>query len=331
MVLNRANMPGKAIFFDRDNTLIVASDYVGDASKVKVMPGAADAVARARELGFRTIVISNQSGVARGMFTEDDVAAVNRRIETLLMLDRPEARIDRHEYCPFHPEGTVEAYRQDSEFRKPKPGMILKAARELDIDLASSWVIGDAPRDIAAGKAAGCRTILLKPQDVPQSPAADEPLNEPPDATVATLDEAMQVIERDVGHHLPDSDNGQTMIEARTTRAGGASDRANVVSQPPQSQSDAQSQSPLPFATPTDRVERLLERIAREIGRSRHEHATDFSVTRLLAGILQVVSLATMFLAYLNRGEPSVLAILLTAIFFQLLTLTLILMNRTGA
>src|SRR5439155_23237372 len=113
--------------------------------------------ARVRRMGFATVVFSNQSGVARGMFDEQAVCAVNRRIEELLVQANPDAIIDRQEYCPFHPEGSVEFYRQESDLRKPKPGMILRAANQMALDLSRSWVIGDAPRDIEAGKAAVCR------------------------------------------------------------------------------------------------------------------------------------------------------------------------------
>src|SRR5947209_5019368 len=137
-----------AVFFDRDNTLIVSDGYLGDPSKVVLVEGAGDAIARLRALGFRTVVVSNQSGVARGMFTEDAVRAVNDRTNELLRADNPRAVVDRHEFCPFHPEATVEQYRRDSDLRKPKPGMLLAAAEMMQLDLNRSWVIGDAPRDI---------------------------------------------------------------------------------------------------------------------------------------------------------------------------------------
>ncbi len=155
-------MKRPAVFFDRDNTLIIGNDYIGDPDDVVLMQGAADAVSRARALGYATVIISNQSGVARGMFTEADVRAVNTRLEDYLREENPNAVIDRQEYCPFHPDGAVEKYRRDSDLRKPKPGMLLKAADLLKLDLTKSWFIGDAPRDIEAGQAAGCKTILFQ-------------------------------------------------------------------------------------------------------------------------------------------------------------------------
>lgn len=186
-----------AIFFDRDNTLIVSDGYLGDPAKVMLVDGAADAVAKARQYGFRVITISNQSGVARGMFDEDAVRAVNRRLEELLQLNNSSAVIDAHEYCPYHPEATVERYRQDSPLRKPKPGMILAAAQRFSLDLSRSWVIGDAPRDIEAGKAAGCRTVLFRDPKLKASPAADEQSAVEPDFVCSSLKEAVDLIARE--------------------------------------------------------------------------------------------------------------------------------------
>jgi D-glycero-D-manno-heptose 1,7-bisphosphate phosphatase len=194
-------MPGrKAIFFDRDNTLIVNDGYLGEPSKVVLMDGAAAAVARARTMGFAIVVISNQSGVARGLFDESAVRAVDNRMVELLLANNPRATIDLHEFCPFHPQAVVERYRRQSELRKPAPGMILKAAANLDLDLPASWVIGDAPRDIAAGRAAGCQTILFNPAGVAASPAVSTALSDAqPDHCAATLQQAIDLIEQHLG------------------------------------------------------------------------------------------------------------------------------------
>src|SRR5947207_9749734 len=103
-----------------------------------------------------------------------------------------------HEECPCHPDATIEKYRQDSRLRKPKPGMILAAADKLKLDLGRSWVIGDAPRDIEAGRAAGCRTILYKNPALPPSPAAQKPSKVEPDFVASSLAEAMEIIGREV-------------------------------------------------------------------------------------------------------------------------------------
>src|SRR3982750_1242104 len=113
------DMKRPAIFFDRDNTLIVNDGYLGDPEKVVLMNGAADAVARARSLGFATVVVSNQSGVGRGMFSEEDVHLGNRKMDQLLLEGNSAAVIDRHEFCPYLPDASIEKYRQDSDLRKP--------------------------------------------------------------------------------------------------------------------------------------------------------------------------------------------------------------------
>src|SRR4051812_39669225 len=195
-------MRRRAVFFDRDNTLIVGNEYLGDPDKVVLMPGAADAVARARAMGFAVVIVSNQSGVARGMFDEDAVRAVNRRLDELLKAENSAALIDCHEFCPFHPEGTVERYRNESPLRKPKPGMILAAAERLALDLRGSWLIGDAPRDVEAGHAAGCRTILFQPEGVAPSPAAQQAWRVQPEFVVTTLEEAMDYVEQHQGDEV---------------------------------------------------------------------------------------------------------------------------------
>src|SRR5688500_16155045 len=138
-------MKRPAVFFDRDNTLIACDEYLGDPAKVRLVDGAADAVARARNLGYATVIFSNQSGVARGYFSEDAVHAVNARLDEMLADANAKAVIDRHEFCPFHPDASIDKYRKESDLRKPLPGMIHQAAEALALDLSRSWVIGDAP------------------------------------------------------------------------------------------------------------------------------------------------------------------------------------------
>jgi len=279
-----------AIFFDRDNTLIVSNGYLKDPAEVRLVHGAAEAVARARAMGFAVITVSNQSGVARGIMNEQDVQAVNDRLDELLRAEDAGATIDRHEYCPYHPEGEVDEYRDDSELRKPKPGMLKKAAVEMKLDLSQSWMIGDAPRDIEAGVAAGCATILFRDPSLPPSPAAaDEPAVSA-DFTVDSLEEAMDMIQQQLTHRAP-----ATEIAAARSK---------------------------------DRLEQLAEQILQEL-RRRDEHAhTDFSVPRLMAGIVQVLALAVLFLSYLNRNDVSLQPLLIFALVLQTLVVALLLMGR---
>jgi len=152
-----------AVFFDRDNTLIHNDGDLGDPEQVKLIQGAATAIASLQGLGFKIVVVSNQGGVARGKFTEEQVEQVHERVRDLVKATTG-ASIDQFYYCPYHPEGTVKAYRREHPWRKPQPGMLLEAAKELDIDLTQSWLVGDQARDIAAGMAAQVRSVLLRAQ-----------------------------------------------------------------------------------------------------------------------------------------------------------------------
>ncbi len=176
-------MSSPAVFLDRDNTLIANDGDLGEPAGVVLLEGVAAGLARLREAGFRLVVVSNQSGVARGVFTEDDVAAVNRRIAEVA-----DDLIDRFYHCPHHDQGTVESYTRSCPWRKPNPGMLLRAAKDLDLDLGRSWMVGDQPRDVEAGARAGCRTVLVSTDE--QADAT---------ARVATFTEAVEFICQDMG------------------------------------------------------------------------------------------------------------------------------------
>ncbi|MCC5830778.1 MAG: HAD-IIIA family hydrolase [Phycisphaeraceae bacterium] len=154
-------MINRAIFLDRDNTIIQAMADRSDPEQVSLIKGAASAIASLRGLGYRIIVITNQGGVARGELTEEDVEKVNQRIDELVR-QTSNTRIDRFYYCPYDPKGKVERYRKDHPWRKPQPGMILHAANDFKVDLKQSWTVGDSLHDIEAGIAAGTRTILIQ-------------------------------------------------------------------------------------------------------------------------------------------------------------------------
>ncbi len=165
-------MSRRAVFFDRDGTIVKGVEYLRSPDELALLPSAAEAIKAFNERGYLTIIVTNQSGIARGYFTEERLGEIHHRL--LEILSREGARIDAIYYCPHLADGTVEAYSVDCRCRKPKPGMLEKAAREHDIDLAKSIMIGDTPADITAGKAAGCRTVLIKPAEngfnLPENP-----------------------------------------------------------------------------------------------------------------------------------------------------------------
>jgi D-glycero-D-manno-heptose 1,7-bisphosphate phosphatase len=147
----------KAIFIDKDGTLIHDVPYNVNPDRIVLYTGTIQALASLKELGYLVIVISNQSGVARGYFEEHALEAVKERLGILL----GDVGIDGFYYCPHHPHGTVERYTVECDCRKPQPGMILQAAKDFQVDLSQSWMIGDILSDAEAGNRAGCKTILI--------------------------------------------------------------------------------------------------------------------------------------------------------------------------
>ncbi len=153
-------MARPAVFLDRDGTIVREVEYLREPSQLRLLPGAAAAIRRLNEAGIPVVVVTNQSGIARGMFTEDDLQAVHDELRRRLAARG--ARLDAVYYCPHHPEATVKEYRKRCRCRKPAPGLLLRAARELDLDLKRSFAVGDSARDAEAGRRAGCRTVLVR-------------------------------------------------------------------------------------------------------------------------------------------------------------------------
>jgi D,D-heptose 1,7-bisphosphate phosphatase len=153
-------MSHKCVFLDRDRTLIEDPGYLSEAESVRLLPGVDQALRSLAEAGFKLVVITNQAGVARGLLSEEDLERVHGELRR--QLAERDVHLEAIYYCPFHPDGTVEEYARESIDRKPQPGMLLRAAKELALDLPGSWMIGDSPRDVEAGQRAGCRTIRLR-------------------------------------------------------------------------------------------------------------------------------------------------------------------------
>ena len=152
--------PRPAVFLDRDGTINLEVDHLCRVEDVVLIPGAAEAVARLNRAGLPVVVVTNQSGIGRGRFGWEEYHAVMLRLEQLLAAAG--ARIDAAYVAPHHPEAEGEYRHPDHPDRKPNPGMLTRAAEELGLDLARSWMVGDKLIDLEAGRRAGCRSILVR-------------------------------------------------------------------------------------------------------------------------------------------------------------------------
>jgi D-glycero-D-manno-heptose 1,7-bisphosphate phosphatase len=283
-----------AVFWDRDNTLVRDPGYISDPAMVELLPGAAEALKRLSAAGFENVVCTNQSGIARGMFDESTLERIHDRMVALFAQEG--ARIDAIYYCPYlaGEEATVERYRQDSDLRKPKPGMILKASLERHIDLAASWAIGDSLHDVQAGKAAGCRTILIRPES-----AGDEPPRRGADADflAASPTEAADIV-------------------LKYTRTAGA---RSTTTPPP-----ATAAEPPTDKDPASAVLQEILSFLRTV--DRRNQAEEFSLAKLAGAVLQLVAVGALIWAMFSiiRGltYADSLIRLMLGVLLQLMALT---------
>ncbi|MEO8257248.1 MAG: HAD family hydrolase [Acidobacteriota bacterium] len=151
---------GRAVFLDRDGTLIEDAHYLDRTDRVALYPWSVDAVRLLNRAGLRVIVVTNQSGIARGFFSAAIVDDLHRHISALLAAGG--ARIDAYYYCPHHPQGRVEGYTQVCDCRKPAPGLVDRAARDLGVDPRQSFVVGDRWLDVRLARAVGARGVLVR-------------------------------------------------------------------------------------------------------------------------------------------------------------------------
>ena len=308
-------MKRTAVFLDRDGTIIEDAGYIGDPQQVRLIRDAADAIRRFRQAGCLVVIVSNQSGVARGFFDEAAMNKVHARVESLLA--ERGAGVDRAYHCPYldGPEATVVAYRRDSDLRKPRPGMLLLAAKELDIDLSRSWMIGDSPTDVQAGMNAGCRTILLR-----RAPSS------PHDSRVVVLTGALPPAVDVVPTHCVDSMTEAAVLVEQAMKQ----DQKSITPSP----------SPSPFkgegrgqgSMPNGAVVTALERIHDQLERAhRKDRQHDFSFLRLFAALLQMLAIVAALwgvVALLDDRSAPATARLTLALFFQLAALTAFAIDR---
>ena len=334
-------MSDKAIFMDRDDTLIEDPGYINDPEQVKLLDGVPDALIQLKALGYKLIIVTNQSAVAHGIVTEKVLGEIHDRLKQLLA--EKNAFLDRIYYCPYHPEGVVPKYRKESNSRKPSPGMLLQAADEMDIDLSQSWCVGNSRRDIEAGLRAGCKTILIdmppSHQRQPVSSMSLEGIN--PDYRAVNIKEAVNIIKK----HLRSSSEQQKETQQVPTSQIEPEQQATDTPEPSEAQQtvlefqekeNQQMESPKQQSDqdiPADKTEELLSSILGQLkSMQRTEMFGEFSIMRLLAGVVQIIVLFCLlitvwFLMSPDRQDNLVFIALGFAIVFQLMTLTFYIMQ----
>jgi D,D-heptose 1,7-bisphosphate phosphatase len=368
-------MSERAIFLDRDDTLIKDPGYISSPDQVELLDGVAEALIKLKELGYKLIVASNQSAVARGMVTEKVLDKIHDRLKGLLA--EKNAFLDRIYYCPYHPDGVVPKYRKESKNRKPNPGMLLTAAKELDIDLSQSWCIGNSDRDIEAGHRVGCKTILI---DAPSRQKQTDPRTSQPGVTPdyrgVNLREAVNIIKKHLHssagtqiqeppvteiqneHTFETEDTVPSQVESTTkTDESTAEEEQSITDDtaPAPVMTETPEETPEPALNETEelpqneeekkpvisegqditpnRTEQLLVDILGQLKTmQRTEMFSEFSIMRLLAGVLQIIVLFCLlitvwFLMSPENQDNSIFIALGFAIVFQLMSLTLYMMH----
>ena len=312
-------MSNKAIFLDRDDTLIEDVGYINHPDQVKLLDGVAEALIEFGAMGYMLIVVSNQSGVARGIVTEQVLGKIHDRLKQLLT--ESGARLDGIYYCPYHPDGVVQKYRKDSDWRKPNPGMLLAASDEMDIELSRSWVIGNSGCDIEAGLRAGCKTVLLNQSPHQKLPEPGQPN---PDYKAVNMREAANIIKK---YHRSSRKHPAKAQSAPKPQALSASQDA----EPRQARKSGTVLNEEKISG--DRTEQLLNSILRQLkSMHRDDIFGEFSIMRLMAGIVQIIVLFCLlvsiwFLLSPARQDNSVLITLGFAILLQLMSLTFYIMH----
>ena len=178
------------VFLDKDGTLLKDVPYNVDPRQMVFEGGAVSGLRRLYAAGFRFVLVTNQSGVARGLFPERALLKVEAHLRHMMRYEAG-VELDGFYYCPHHPEGSVPAYAVECACRKPQPGMLLTAARDLGINLSTAWMIGDILNDVEAGKRANCRTVLIdNGNETEWKPGA----NRSPDFVVTDMNAAADLI-----------------------------------------------------------------------------------------------------------------------------------------
>jgi D-glycero-D-manno-heptose 1,7-bisphosphate phosphatase len=310
-------MSEKAIFLDRDDTLIADPGYINNPDQVQLLDGVPEALTSFRRLGYRLVLVTNQSAVARGIITEEQLQEIHEKLETLLA--QQGADLDRIYYCPYHPEGSVKKYRRDSDDRKPNPGLLLRAAKEMKLALKDSWCIGDRLSDIQAGAAAGCRTILISAG----SPVSGASGSAKPDFVAVNLREAVNIVKQ--------QNQRRQNVPAPTPAPQPPSAEASESPMPTPAEPASTAPTPdrpVERKAPASTTEQMLVNLSEQIrSLQRHDMFDEFSMFRMVAGITQMVVILCLVLAVwlllgADKQYESVYTALGFALVFQTMALT---------
>jgi len=331
-------MPHKAIFLDRDGTIIDDSGYLSDPAGVHLLPGVDLAIKSLRGAGYKIVVVTNQSGIARGMLTEATLEEIHSALRNKLA-DKG-AMIDAIYYCPYHPDGSVEKYAHQSDLRKPEPGMLLLAAKELDLDLEQCWMVGDAGRDVGAGQKAGCKTIRIRPHSDDAPHHDEETLEEfQADFTARNMVEAAKtILQNQAPPPVPTESDDDSSSE--TSEPTEVEDMENETSQ-----SEENENRPEFRVENHSRPERkglrtrvvddsnALQEIHRHVRQIvKRDETEEFSLLNVFGGVTQVVAILFLLVVFWKAlGEVQVQDATLWAIIamvFQTMSLTFFTMAR---
>ncbi|MFP4054389.1 MAG: D-glycero-beta-D-manno-heptose 1,7-bisphosphate 7-phosphatase [Phycisphaerae bacterium] len=342
-------MARKAVFLDRDGTINEDTGYVSSPDEVKLLPGVELAIKSLAQAGYLIVVVTNQSGIARGMFTEQTLESIHQRLTE--MLQDKGARIDSYYCCPYLADGAVEQYAVDSDLRKPRPGMLLNAAEEMDIDLSRSWMVGDSARDVEAGQRAGCRTIRLRHPGTLDRNATSESAQA--DYVVRNLVDAARVIIREENRAAAPTVAEPGAARPAMPENGGGDEVETAAMQAPAPQGTIpghkrgvsrlglsaeelareqnQATAPGRGGGSSELTEMLLRRISEQLDRYVVRQGEQFSVTKLLAGVTQmlvVMALIAVFWKSVNGHLAEATLWAIVSVTLQAMSLTLYVMNR---
>ncbi|MCY2927748.1 MAG: HAD family hydrolase [Planctomycetota bacterium] len=289
---------------------------------VKLIPGVELALKSLSQAGYKLVVVTNQSGVARGILTEEQLEAIHAEMRR--QLSEGGAHLDAVFYCPFHPEGTVVEYAKESELRKPRPGMLLKAATQMDIDLSQSWMVGDSPRDIEAGQRAGCRTIRVRMPGATHQPTTEESDEDTQaDLTVRNLVEAAKAILRS------DSDAPVAGAPASSPESAPAAAAGTVPSLPAQA----------PDVVPTEadlearEIQREILACLRQMTTPQDDDVEEFRFSAVMSMVTQFLAILALgvviYLLYHGEVGPVTATWGMVALTTQLMALTCTAMSKS--